>query len=98
MSRKGQGRLPPQIQKVKEGDMLQFIRQVYDGECYLSKSTKAKCYVYKLDDCGDKAIVVFAKPRRNIFGQPSGATFPIGGFKYCRVVPASLLIENCRRV
>lgn len=88
-------KLPIQITEVNAGDDLQFVRNCSDG--HITYTKQRKCYV--IDVLNGYAKVAFHRPTRDGSGGPDADhTFESDGFQWCRYVPTSLLIRNCRRV
>lgn len=88
-------KLRVQITEVNAGDDLQFIRNCTDGHITLTKQRK----LYVINVRNGTAKVAFTMPSRDGAGGPDAEhTFESEGFRWCRYLPTSLLIRNCRKV
>lgn len=95
-------KLPPQINQVRKGMWLKFIRPVQDGNVYLNKASgPSGREIYVLEDAGIRAsgrvLVAFKTRIRSVFGSPVEMHY-VKGLRYCWLVPVDTLINNCKEV
>lgn len=88
-------KMPEQIKEVKPGDKLEFIRNTYDGRVWYNKGKIVE--VLRTD--ANVALLAVSTPMRDIHkNRRADLTFKFKGFKFCRYIESSLLINNCRKI
>lgn len=92
-------KLPRQINSIKNGMRLKFLRQVKDGDVYLNKASGPSAREVDIIGpvAGGLVPVAFKSRIRNTLGQPVEMSY-YKGFRYVWLVPVTLLIDNCKEI